>query len=155
MIYLREATIEDRDMLYEWVNDSETRANAFSTATICYEEHCKWFNRIMTDEYVRQYIMMDGDVAVGQGRLTIEGNAAEIDYSVAPDKRGHGYGNMLITIMKQVVNKDLPQIRKLVAKVKPKNAASIRCFENNGFADAYRQFEYNMTTYEDESETRK
>lgn len=65
MIYLREATTKDRDLLYEWVNDPETRRSAFSTATISYDDHCKWFNRIMTDEHVKQYIMMDGDGIVG------------------------------------------------------------------------------------------
>ena len=46
MIYLREATIEDRDLLYEWANDPETRRASFNTDRINYEEHCRWFERI-------------------------------------------------------------------------------------------------------------
>ncbi len=154
MIYLREATIEDRDLLYEWANDPETRRSAFATDPIGYEDHCKWFARIMEDEREKQYIMMDGDVAVGQGRLTIEDNMAEIDYSVDPDKRGLGYGRALIAVMKRVVYEELPQIKKLVARVKPGNVTSICCVEDNGFSDVYRQYEYNMSTYKDDTDIR-
>lgn len=155
MIYLREATTEDRDLLYEWANDPETRRSAFATEPINYEDHCKWFERIVADELERQYIMMNDDIAVGQVRLTLDDDAAEIDYSIAPEKRGLGYGNIIISMIKDKVHNELPQINRLIAKVKPKNIASIYCFEKNEFVESYYQLEYDMRYYRQPNPTEK
>ena len=45
--YLRKATIEDRDLLFQWANDPLVRKNSFSTAEIAYEEHVDWYNRVL------------------------------------------------------------------------------------------------------------
>ena len=146
-LYLREATIEDRVLLYEWANDPEVRNSSFKTDPIEYEEHCKWFERIFVDDKELQYILMDGREPVGQARLSISDEVAEIDYSVAPAKRGIGYGSVIINLLKQKVFEELPNVKKLIAKVKPKNIASIYCFENNQFKEKYQKYEYNMSDY--------
>ena len=98
MIYLREATIEDRDLLFEWANDPETRRASFRMEKIGYEEHCRWFERILNDKNERQFILMNQDEPVGQVRLTLEGEDAVVSYSIAPDKRGLGYGKEIIRL---------------------------------------------------------
>ena len=45
--YLREAIIEDIDILCKWANDPLVRQNSFSTEKIRYEDHVKWFNRVL------------------------------------------------------------------------------------------------------------
>ena len=61
--YLRKATIEDMDLLFQWANDSVVRKNSFSTAEISYEEHMKWYHNLLKREDCMQYIYMDGDCA--------------------------------------------------------------------------------------------
>ena len=141
MIYLREATIKDRDQLYEWANDPETRRASFHTEKIVYEEHCRWFDKILNDESELQYILMNQDEPVGQVRLTLEGEDAVVSYSIAPDKRGLGYGREIIRLIQEVALKR-SDIHRLVAQVKPSNIASVSCFENCGFVEEYRQYTY-------------
>ena len=141
MIYLREATTEDRDLLYEWANDPETRRASFHTEKIAYEEHCRWFDKILNDENELQYILVDQDEPVGQVRLTLEGEDAVVSYSIAPDKRGLGYGKEIIRLTQDLARRH-SDIHRLVAQVKPSNPASILCFENCGFEEEYRQYTY-------------
>ena len=141
MIYLREATTEDRDLLYEWANDPETRRASFHTEKIAYEEHCRWFDKILNDESELQYILMNQDEPVGQVRLTLEGEDAVVSYSIAPDKRGLGYGKEIIRLTQDLA-REHSDIHRLVAQVKPSNLASVSCFENCGFEEEYRQYTY-------------
>ncbi len=56
-LYLRKAVEEDRDLLYEWVNDSEVRKNAFQTEKIPYDTHVAWYAKAMKDKNILQYIL--------------------------------------------------------------------------------------------------
>ena len=138
MIYLREATTEDRELLYEWANDPETRRASFHTEIIAYEEHCRWFERILNDKNELQFILMNQDEPVGQVRLTLEGEDAVVSYSIAPDKRGLGYGKEIIRLICEEARR-YPFVRKIVARIKPLNKASMACFEKAGFIEEYRQ----------------
>ena len=124
-------------MLYEWANDPAVRNNSFNSAIIPYENHVKWFHHIMDDEKVIQFVLMDSTVPVGQIRLTIDNDLAEIGYSIAADYRGKGYGHRILQLVAQEVNNRFPQVTKLIAKVKPENIASLKLFENEGYAKAY------------------
>ncbi len=67
-LQLRRAKPQDMDLLYRWANDDTVRANAFHTEKIPYEHHVQWFQKMMADASVCQYILYDGDLAVGQIR---------------------------------------------------------------------------------------
>lgn len=147
--YLRKAEFADIDILFEWVNDGETRKNAFDSHVITYEEHMKWFENMMNDKNQIQYIMMNGDMPVGQIRLLLSGIEAEIDYSVSNSLRGYGYGKDILLLIKERVRKDYPSITKLIGKVKPSNVASVNCFLKNGFKENYKLLEYNILEHGD------
>ncbi len=140
--YLRKATLEDIDILYHWANDPETRRNSFDQHEISRKEHEAWFSGMMNDPNRIQYIFMDGDAAVGQIRFDIANDVAEISYSIAPNERGKGYGRQIIDLTKQMIREDYPSVTKLKGSVKPNNQASISCFENNGFTENHRTYEY-------------
>lgn len=144
MVYLRKATEKDVGILYEWVNDKETRQNSFDTHIITYEEHLNWFNKMMGDSEQIQYILMDNNIPCGQIRLSIMEDMAEISYSISAKYRGIGYGKEIIRLIKERVRMDYPKINKLVAKVKPSNVASLCCFEKNGFEKKYLQLEFDL-----------
>lgn len=141
-LYLRKATESDMELLFEWANDETVRQNAFNTASISYEEHKAWFSRMMADENVVQYILMNDDTPVGQIRLTIDGSKALIGYSIAKEERGKGYGKEIINLVKGNVKQDYAQVDKLIGKVKPNNQPSLFCFEENGFDKKYIQYEF-------------
>lgn len=147
-LYLRAAGPADMDILFQWANDGTTRKNAFHTGQIPYEEHKKWFEALLRDDGQLQYILMLRDDAVGQARLSINGNCAEVNYSIAPEKRGRGFGRELIRLVRLKVLSEYPCIRKLVARVKPENTASVRCFQGNGFSEVFIQYESGMGSAE-------
>lgn len=141
MIFLREATTEDLELLYEWANDARVRANSFQTKEISYQEHTEWFGRMLKDETIKQYVLMDRDRAVGQVRIELQGEEATIGYSVSAANRGRGYGRMLLSLLEEKIQAELPQIHTFVAKVKPENHTSKKLFESEDYVMKYICYE--------------
>lgn len=137
MLYLRNAKKEDVDLLYIWANDPVVRSNSFKTEPITYDNHVSWFNRIMSDSAVLQYILMEDDTPVGQIRLNVKGKEAEIGYSIGSEFRGKGYGHLILQLIADEVRKNHLEIDKLVAKVKPDNIASNKLFKSEEYEMEY------------------
>lgn len=148
LLRLRKVTYEDEELLLRWANDPATRASSFETHHISDEEHHAWFTKMMDDPERIAFILMEDDAPVGQCRIDIEGESAEIDYSIAPDRRGMGYGKLIVALLLDEVHEHYPEISRLIAKVKPKNVASARCFTNNGFEEKYECYEYNLSEWQ-------
>lgn len=156
---LREAVPSDCRLLYDWRMDPVTRAGSFGHATFPYEEHEKWFRKLMADPCRKQFILLrmpaagssaaelpvaaqtaaDSTEAVlpaatpaAQLRLDLLGQEAEISYSVAAAERGKGIGTLLIQTAVSYAG-NLSGIRTLTAEVLPDNTASRRIFEKCGF----------------------
>ena len=149
-LWLRKVKPCDMDLLFRWANDETVRANAFHTEKIPYENHVQWFEKMMADATVYQYILCDGTVSVGQIRLTVEEGEALIDYSVAPAYRGKGYGAELLRLLCQQLDIDkITSVTKLIGQVKYQNQASAKVFEKSGFRKtmlpAYIQYEKEMS----------
>ncbi|KAI4441768.1 GNAT family N-acetyltransferase [Schaedlerella arabinosiphila] len=143
-LYLREAVEKDVDILFSWANDEDARKNSFCTEPIKYEDHVIWFQNMMQNESTSQYILIDQATPVGQIRLECDGAVGEISYSIAPDKRGVGYGKAICQLLIRKVCIEKPEIKKLTAKIKIPNVASVYCFEKNGFAESYSQYEVDI-----------
>jgi RimJ/RimL family protein N-acetyltransferase len=136
---LRKATYEDMDLLFKWANDKAVRCNAFNSTPIPYENHVKWFNKVMSDNTVLQLIMCDEDKPVGQIRLNIEDGKAYIDYSISNDKRGQGLGVEMIKLLRVNVAGVHCPFKSLIGQVKYDNTASAKTFEKCGFSRTYKE----------------
>ncbi len=139
--YLRNVCEADMDLLYKWVNDPVVRRNAFHAEPISYAEHKNWFQKLLKDEESVQYIFIKDNEPVGQIRFNIESDEAVIDYSIAPDMRGKGYGKTLLEMGTEKFMKTYPHIKKIIGQVKKENAASKKCFTDIGFEEVFTQFE--------------
>lgn len=138
--YLRSAEESDLDLLFQWVNDKEVRKNSFQTKDVTYEEHQKWFMDMLHREDVKQYIYVLEEEPVGQIRICLNKDEAEISYSIAPKYRCLGYGKQMIAALKKVVQEEYPKVKRLVAQVKPENAASLKVFLDCGYREKCREF---------------
>lgn len=138
--YLRKAAGEDLDLLFAWANDGEVRKHSFSTAPISYEEHTRWFSRLLEDSAARQYIYMVDQVPVGQIRVTVKGDQAEIGYSICAEYRGRGHGKKMLALLPGRLKEDAPGVRTLTARVKEGNLASEQAFLRSGYRKAYTAF---------------
>ena len=131
---LREAVPSDCRLLYDWRMDPVTRAGSFGHDTFPYEEHEKWFRKLLADPCRKQFILLRLPAATpaAQLRLDLLGQEAEISYSVAASERGKGLGTLLIQMAVSYAE-NLSGIRTLTAEVLPDNTASRRIFEKCGF----------------------
>jgi UDP-2,4-diacetamido-2,4,6-trideoxy-beta-L-altropyranose hydrolase len=137
---LRPVRQGDCRLLWEWANDPQTRASAFSSRLVSWDEHTTWFNRSLTDPGCFMFLATDEhDVPVGQTRFNLkEDGMAEIDVSVNPTRRGAGYGALLISlgVVRLFRQHRLGCVRALI---KAENIASARAFEKAGFRQLGRQ----------------
>lgn len=142
--YLRDAKESDMDLLFQWVNDKDVRKNSFQTRDITYEEHKEWFMDVLQREDIRQYIYMQGKEPVGQIRICFRGEEAEISYSIAFRYRCMGYGKRMILAMGRKMKEEYPNVKRLVARVKPENTASRKVFLDCGYYEKSREFVMNL-----------
>jgi UDP-2,4-diacetamido-2,4,6-trideoxy-beta-L-altropyranose hydrolase len=130
---LRDVTDLDRELIWHWANDEETRKASYSQAHISLDEHIRWFDSVRIQKNHRFYIANDGcKMPVGQIRFAIDGKEAVVSFSIARESRGHGYGMViLIKAAKKLFNKT--DIEQISAYVKSENEASSRVFQKAGF----------------------
>ncbi len=130
---LRNATDADCRLLWEWANDPETRAGAFSPDPIPWETHVQWFTERLSDPASVLYVAMNGDgAAVGQVRYQLQANRAVLSVNIDRRFRGKGYARRVV----HLANRRLFQasdVRFIDAFVKTDNLASLKTFPAAGF----------------------
>lgn len=133
-LQVRPAQENDSPLLWEWANDPQVRAVAFSAATIPWEKHKAWFASKMNNPDCLILIAEDEDgKAIGQFRVDWRSpQDGEIDVSVSRHCRGRGYGAKVIRLSVETACEQRPGAR-FHAFVKPDNQASRSAFEAAGF----------------------
>ncbi|MDD6715210.1 MAG: GNAT family N-acetyltransferase [Firmicutes bacterium] len=66
---LREAVPSDCRLLYDWRMDPVTRAGSFGHNVFPYEEHEKWFRKLMADPCRKQFILLRLPAGVATGGI--------------------------------------------------------------------------------------
>ena len=128
---LRKAQMEDALKALEWRNDETTRQNSFNHEIISKESHLAWFQKKLADETCLMYILEDEEGPSGSIRVDISGEIGEISYMIAPEKRGKGYGPLVLDLLEKELS--ATAIKTLVGFVEKENKASARCFEKNAY----------------------
>jgi UDP-2,4-diacetamido-2,4,6-trideoxy-beta-L-altropyranose hydrolase len=130
---LRRARADDIRLLWEWANDPEVRAASFSSAPIPWETHVAWFAEKVGQNRSLLFIAENEQgIAFGQIRFDLKGGEAELNLSLAKEKRGIG---LAVPLIEAGVREVLAgtECERVHAFVKPQNAASARAFEKAGF----------------------
>jgi UDP-2,4-diacetamido-2,4,6-trideoxy-beta-L-altropyranose hydrolase len=130
---IRKATQKDIHTYFEWANESEVRKNSLNSDPITWENHCVWFQNKLQNPNSVLYIFSFGKSPVGQVRFdAISDQTFTIDYSVAKEHRGNGFGFL---ILKKSLDQLLleKQVKILKAQVKSQNLASKAIFEKLNF----------------------
>lgn len=138
-IYLRKVTMEDSRILFKWRNEPSTRRSSFNENLIEYGSHLKWLSSTLDNSNIVFFILECNRIPVGQIRLNINNNVAEISYSIGESFRGYGYGRKILTLIEDVVNKYFCNIVYFKALVKKENVASRYLFKSLNYAE----IEYN------------
>ena len=130
MVLLRKTVPADRELLFEWANDPETRNMSINGKPITWENHQVWFDRKLLDENTKMFILSDEETNIGQVRFEWKDSEWLIGYSIVKEFRGRGLG-------KQILLAGIEQIEKgkITGYVKPENLASVKIFTDLGFAE--------------------
>jgi predicted dehydrogenase/RimJ/RimL family protein N-acetyltransferase len=135
-VRLRDAGLEDAELLLAWRNDPDTRRWSRSSHEIAPEEHESWLGRVLADGSTRLWLAEAEGRPAGQVRIGPATDAgAEVHIGLAPHARGRGLG---AAVLVQGAARALaePGIGLLCAYVKPAHRASLGAFARAGFAVA-------------------
>ena len=132
-VSLRNATMDDAGFLFALVNDLECRKNSLNPDKISFEKHIEWLKKILVSQKKRQYILIENDEPIGQGRLELVEAGCRISYSIIPQRRGCGYGKLLLRLLNKLILEVFPCCVYSYGEVMPYNVASQRVFEELGY----------------------
>jgi RimJ/RimL family protein N-acetyltransferase len=149
-VKLRKTTLSDAKLLFDWVNEYSVRNNAINTNQITWIDHLAWLQKKLASKITFLFIAEINDIPIGQIRFDLIDNKYIIDYSIARNERGKGYG---LLIVKEAIN-EMKQHKQhactFLAWVKSENAASRRVFEKLGFNNRHSilQSQTELSVYE-------
>lgn len=135
------ATIDDAQLLFDWVNNSDVRRNSLITERVVWDEHLKWFKSKLQSQS-KIYILFNDKIPVGQIRLDFMNTFWNIDYSIDSKHRGNGFGKIIIELAIKKFNKgDI-----LKAIVKKENISSLKIFQKLKF-DEFSEKNSNIISF--------
>lgn len=129
-------TTVDCNLIYNLSSDPLVRANSFNSEPIFYENHVKWFNKVINDSDILFFLVFEGDDFVGQIRFVRtceESNECVISLSITPEYRGKHIGRDFMDLGISEMEKNWKKIEIVKAEVKCENEASNKLFMKDGF----------------------
>lgn len=131
-LYLRPVEREDLNKILDWRNEPGVRESSTTQHIISMAEHEKYWNMFLSNEKNLAYIVVKGRVDIGVLKLKYQDEySSEVDIFLSQDYQGRGLGKLVLAMSKEEALKN--GIKKLTAKIKPDNIASIKAFEKCGF----------------------
>jgi len=139
-IFLRKATDEDAELLFNWRNDDEVREASFHQEILKWPEHLEWFKKVLNNSACCLYIINNQEgTPIGQIRFDKNGDGATINISLGKDFRGKGYGAESIKTASRFFLDNHKDIKKIMALVKDENESSVKVFNRSGFLECKRE----------------
>lgn len=131
---LREISIADYKLLFNWANDEKVRKNSINQDDINIAHHKKWFYQSLGDSNIKIFILERNGLPVGQIRWNLLKNKAKLDYSISSDFRGLGLGKKILKMGIEKLKNTWTGIT-LIAEVKEENKPSINSIISAGFKE--------------------
>jgi len=133
---LRLVTINDIEITFKWANDPLVRRFSINKNLIPWDEHKAWFERKITSQTCKYYILIHNGNPVGSVRFDLDQfQNAQISYLI--DRQYHGK-KLGIVLLKQGIAQIIRDENKLVGLygyVMKENIASVKIFEKLNFAN--------------------
>lgn len=134
---LRRADPADSLDIWNWRNDSHTRAMSKTSDLITWHRHCKWLADALDNKNSMLYIgeLDPAPAKVGIVRFDLLENNffAEVSINLNPQLRSQGFGKSLLSLAIQEFFKYCS--KDLIAEVKAENIPSIKMFTKLGFQE--------------------
>jgi UDP-2,4-diacetamido-2,4,6-trideoxy-beta-L-altropyranose hydrolase len=131
-LVIRPVLPEDAASVWRWRNEPAARSMSADDRPIPWETHRAWFEDRLTSPSTVMLIGSIGGEALGVLRFDREGDNVEVSITIAPDRRGQGWGGRLLRRGCAMIERS-GFARSLDARIKPGNTASQRMFISAGF----------------------
>ncbi len=132
-LIIREATINDAEILFNLSNEETVRENSINRNKIEWNNHIKWLKeKIESSNYII-FLFFDASKFIGQVKFEIEDNEAVISISIAKEFRGK---KLSLALLQKGISRFLlnnKNVEKIIAFIRPQNQASIKSFTKVGF----------------------
>lgn len=136
------ATPSDCDLLLEWENEDECRKSSFCRDIILREDHERWFNQLYFSSRRNVFVLWEGNQPVAQVREEIYNKKIHLSYSVAKERRGCGYGKLLLLMYESMGRDYINSEGYIYGEVKKSNVASQKVFEELAYEKEERDDVY-------------
>ena len=132
-ICLRDATINDELLVFEWRNIDSLVALSSKQKKVTLQEHQQWFKRKILDLNCKLLIIQLEDKNIGLIRLELEQGECEITIYLIPGYEGQGFGYVALS---RVIDNCPLNCKSYLAEVQSKNIPSQKLFKKLGFSKA-------------------
>ena len=129
-IHLRDATINDELLVFEWRNIDTLVALSFQQKKVTLQEHQQWFKRKIADLNCKLLIIQLKNENIGLIRIESEQGECEITIYLVPGYEGRGFGYVALF---QAIDNCTLNCKSFLAKVQSKNIPSQKLFQKLGF----------------------
>lgn len=131
-VRLRALEPEDRDVLYSWQQNPQTRAYARNPAIPAQAEHESWFSGKLSDAKSLPYMILHEGLPAGHIRLDLQEDEGKQFYEISlymnPDLTGRGIAGAALGLIRFLhADKDI------YAEIHPDNKASQKLFKKAGY----------------------
>jgi UDP-2,4-diacetamido-2,4,6-trideoxy-beta-L-altropyranose hydrolase len=140
-IALRKATPADARAMFEWRNTPENRRYALDPSPLEMSRHLQWVDATLADP---DRILLVGELAgkpVGVLRYDVSGELARVSIYLVPGQHSIGLGAQLLSAGSNWMRAHRGDVGRLVAEIKPENAASARAFERAGYVPSLNAYQ--------------
>jgi RimJ/RimL family protein N-acetyltransferase len=133
-LHFRKAKLDDVEIYYKWLNDTEVRNQSYNSTTVEFENHKNWFESKIKNEMYFLLIFQNIDKQnVGQTRIQKQGNKeALIGISIDKKHRGKNYASRMLKIASECFLSLNPGFI-INAFIKIENVVSEKSFKKAGF----------------------
>lgn len=140
IFYLRKATEKDSDIVFRLSNDPTVREQSINRNPIEYKDHLKWYpSKIGNEDYIFLLAFDKEDNFIGQVRFELNNQEAIASISISKQFRGKGLSKKILLNACPKLLSEKPEIKNVIAYIRPENIASIKCFMSAKFVFSQKE----------------
>ncbi len=137
MLEVRQAQLSDCDLIHRWRNHLDIREHMFDKCDIPYQQHCAWFENVLTSSEIILLVGIKQKISVGVLKFSLLENLVEVGIYLNPELVGKGTGSELLQAGEQWLKQNKPHVEKIIAKIQPHNERSLKLFTTNNYSHKY------------------
>lgn len=144
MLKIRKAQFEDCEAVFSLRNDPSIRKSSFNAEELSYNSHQAWFKKSLNSFSRRIFIIEDEEEVVqGVVRFDLDEKQEEAVVSIFVSAKtwGKGIGSFALEQGELLLKQEFEEIKKIIARVKYDNEASVRLFSKNNYIPTTIEFQ--------------